>query len=57
MYDGSTGEKIKEIGDESTAHQGGVFSFSWSPKSDKIFTTSADYTCKLWDIESGKVVQ
>ena len=57
LYNGSTGEKVKEIGDEATGHQGGVFTVAWGPKSDKFFTTSADGTCKLWDVATSQSVQ
>lgn len=55
LYDGKTGEALKEIGGDE--HKGSIFGISWAKDSKKFATCSADQTVKIWDAEAGKVVQ
>lgn len=55
LYDGKTGEALKQIGEGE--HTGSIFAVSWAQDSKKFATASADQTIKLWDAESGKVLQ
>lgn len=55
LYDGSTGDRVAEF--TEGAHSGGVFAVSWSPDSKQLFTSSADSTCKIWDIETRRAVK
>lgn len=54
VYDGKTGEVVREIG--SPAHKGGVYGVSWSPDSSKILSASGDKTCKIWQVASGDLL-
>ncbi|KAF9443022.1 WD40 repeat-like protein [Macrolepiota fuliginosa MF-IS2] len=54
LYDGQAGETVAEITD--SPHKGTIFAASWSPDSKSIFTSSADKTVKLWDVEARKAV-
>eukprot|EP01155_Anaeramoeba_flamelloides_P000774 Anaeramoba_flamelloidesa1053595_706.p1 GENE.a1053595_706~~a1053595_706.p1 ORF type:complete len:617 (+),score=98.11 a1053595_706:34-1851(+) len=56
LYNGKEGTLVKEISDNENGHKGGIYSLSWSPDSTQVLTASADKTCKLWDIETSKVV-
>ena len=38
-----------------TAHKNAIFDVAWKPDDSWICTASADNTCKLWDVETGKV--
>lgn len=53
MYEGKTGEFIKEIEDKEHTHKGSIYAFSWSPDSKTICTVSGDKTTKVWDVEAG----
>lgn len=62
VYDGKSGEYVKNISDvnlkPNEAHEGGVFSVSWLLDNPKHFVTaSADASVKLWDVESGELLQ
>lgn len=57
LYDGLTAEERGALLDGEAAHKAGVFAASFSKDSKSIATSSADRTTKLWDVESGKVVQ
>jgi len=52
LYDAKTGDQTASI----NAHDGGIYSLSWSPDSSKLLTASADKTCKIWDIGTQQVV-
>ena len=54
LYDGKTADKISELG--SPAHGGGIYACSWSGDSKKLLTASGDKSCKIFDIETGSVV-
>ncbi|KAI9164652.1 WD40 repeat-like protein [Blastocladiella emersonii ATCC 22665] len=56
LYDGATGNKVKEVTDPDAHHKGGIFALSWSPDAKQFITSSADSTVKLWDAETSKVV-
>ncbi len=49
MYDGATGLPTGEI---INAHEGGIYSVSFSPDSQNFITASADKTVKLWSSET-----
>ncbi|PNS16093.1 hypothetical protein CAC42_4494 [Sphaceloma murrayae] len=51
VYDGKTGEAIKDIG--SGVHKGSIFGVSWSKDSKRFVTASADQTVRVWEVESG----
>jgi len=54
VFNGETGEKVKEIGsDKKEAHSGSIFEVSFSPDGKSILTCSGDKTAKIWDLESG----
>ncbi|KAK2612323.1 WD40 repeat-like protein [Conoideocrella luteorostrata] len=55
LYDGKTGEPIKQIGEGE--HTGSIFALSWSQDGKRFATASADQTVKLWDADSGTVIQ
>jgi WD40 repeat protein len=42
--------------DQEQSHTGGIFAVSWSPDSKSLLTSSADSTCKIWDLEARKAV-
>lgn len=59
LYDGLTAEEKGAFlgGSGEAAHQAGVFAASFSRDSKHVATSSADRSTKLWDVETGKVVQ
>jgi WD40 repeat protein len=54
MYDGATGLPTGEI---AGAHEGGIYSVSFSPNGQNFVTASADKTVKLWDSETLALLQ
>lgn len=52
LYDGKTGDLVRQVAvsGKSGAHKGSIFAVSWSPDSKYIVTSSADKTCKFWDV-------
>jgi WD repeat-containing protein 1 (actin-interacting protein 1) len=55
LYDGKSGEKTGVL--EGDAHKGSIFAVGWDKQSSRVVTASADQTVKLWDVETGKVVE
>ncbi|KAG9322246.1 hypothetical protein KVV02_003162 [Mortierella alpina] len=56
LYDGKTGDKLREISAADHGHSGGIFALSWSADDKRILTSSADQTSKIWDVETSSVV-
>ncbi|KAI8353371.1 WD40-repeat-containing domain protein [Blakeslea trispora] len=56
LYDGKTGDKIDELTTADGSHTGSVFALSWSPDSTQLLSSSADYTAKIWDVNTKSVV-
>lgn len=54
IYDGVSGSPTSEI---SNAHEGGIYSVSFSPDGGKFVTVSADKTVKIWAIDSTTPLQ
>jgi WD40 repeat protein len=54
LYDGATGEPAGEI---LNAHEGGIYSVSFSPDGSHFATASADKTIKIWQTDSLTNVQ
>lgn len=55
IYDGKTGEAVKQIGEGE--HKGSIFGVAWAPDSKRLVTCSGDQTVKVWEAESGQCVQ
>ncbi|KAG6000470.1 hypothetical protein E4U43_001595, partial [Claviceps pusilla] len=55
LYDGKTGEPLRQIGEGE--HTGSIFAVSWSQDGRRFATASADQTVKLWDADTGAVIQ
>jgi WD40 repeat protein len=53
LFDGKTGDKVGQL---DADHKGGIYCVSWNPDSKQVLTASADRTCKIWDVETGKAV-
>ncbi|CAH8512067.1 unnamed protein product [Heterobilharzia americana] len=49
LYDGETGETLREIG--SPAHGGGIYAISFSREGPLCVSASADKSIKLWHVE------
>ena len=43
--------------DGKAAHAGGIYGVSWSPDGKQLLSASGDKTCKVWDVETRKVVR
>lgn len=52
LYDGKTGEALKQVGEGE--HKGSIFGVSWAKDGKKFVTCSGDQTVKIWDAEVGK---
>ncbi|XP_054766383.2 WD repeat-containing protein 1-B-like [Lytechinus pictus] len=50
------GEIVQTLGEDGVAHKGTIYGLSWSSDSKQIFTSSADKTAKIWDVETGKCI-
>lgn len=55
LYDGKTGEALKQIGEGE--HKGSIFGVSWAKDSKRFVTCSGDQTVKIWDAEAGSCTQ
>ncbi|KAF7657802.1 hypothetical protein LDENG_00022140 [Lucifuga dentata] len=55
LFDGKTGEAKGSLGGEK-AHDGGIYSVSWSPDSSSLISASGDRTVKLWDVGTATAV-
>ncbi|KAK5131523.1 hypothetical protein LTR08_000850 [Meristemomyces frigidus] len=55
LYDGKTGEPVKQVGEGE--HKGSIFGVSWAPDSRFFATCSGDQTVRIWDSESGACVR
>ena len=55
LYDGKTGEAVKQIGEGE--HKGSIFGVSWAKDGKKLVTCSGDQTVKIWDAEAGACTQ
>eukprot|EP00993_Chasmostoma_nieuportense_P006562 NODE_719_length_1920_cov_94.894032_g667_i0.p1 GENE.NODE_719_length_1920_cov_94.894032_g667_i0~~NODE_719_length_1920_cov_94.894032_g667_i0.p1 ORF type:complete len:608 (+),score=143.56 NODE_719_length_1920_cov_94.894032_g667_i0:44-1825(+) len=53
LFDGKTGESVGEL---KVDHSGSIYSCSWAADGKKVLTTSADKTCKLWDMDSSSLI-
>ncbi|KAG0343336.1 hypothetical protein BG004_005391 [Podila humilis] len=56
LYDGKTGDKVKELSTGEHGHTGTIFALSWSADGKRMLTSSADQTAKIWDVETSSVV-
>lgn len=56
LFDGREGTLIAEITD-ADAHQGSIFSVSWSKDSDRFATSSADQTVKVWSASKRHLIK
>lgn len=54
LYDGATADLVGEFG--SPAHKGGVYAVAWKGDGTQLLTASGDKTCRLWDVETRRVV-
>nr|KAG5693822.1 hypothetical protein BaRGS_004430 [Batillaria attramentaria] len=54
-FDGATCDELGEIG--SPAHRGGIYDLCFSPDDKQVLTVSGDKTAKIFDVESGQLVQ
>ena len=48
---------MSEVTDGKAAHAGGIYGVSWSPDGKQLLSASGDKTCKVWDVETRKVVR
>lgn len=55
LFNGKTAEEVGPLGGDK-AHAGGIYGLSWSPDGKQLLTASGDKSCKLWDVETQKVV-
>jgi WD40 repeat protein len=55
LFNGTSGEVIREVENKQEGHKGAIYSFAWSPDSKQILTSSADKTAKIWNIEDSSV--
>lgn len=56
VFDGKSGDILKEFELNEDSHKASIISFSWSPDGSQILTASLDKTAKLWDVESGSCI-
>lgn len=55
LYDGTTGDTVKDIGEGE--HTGSIYGISWSQDGKKIATASVDQTVRLWEVDTGSLIQ
>ncbi|KAJ2351032.1 WD40 repeat-like protein [Coemansia sp. RSA 2618] len=56
LYDGKSGELVRQVGRGEEGHAGSIFAVAWSPDSTHIVTASGDRTCRFWDIAGDRLV-
>ncbi|KAJ2300423.1 WD40 repeat-like protein [Coemansia sp. RSA 353] len=56
LYDGKSGELVRQVGAQAQGHTGSIYAAAWSPDSTHVVTVSGDRTCKFWDIAADKLV-
>lgn len=54
VFEGKTGEKLKELVSKDNGHKAAIYSFDWNDAGDKILTVSADKTAKIWNVDAAE---
>ncbi|XP_076316944.1 actin-interacting protein 1-like isoform X2 [Tachypleus tridentatus] len=54
LYNGKEYTQVGQIG--TPAHNGGIYSVSWSPDNSRLLTASGDKTCRLWDVATMSLI-
>ncbi|GAB7366298.1 hypothetical protein MBLNU230_g8098t1 [Neophaeotheca triangularis] len=55
LYDGKTGEAVKQVGEG--VHKGSIFGVAWKADGKRFVTCSGDQTVRVWEVESGECVR
>ncbi|KAJ1846360.1 WD40 repeat-like protein, partial [Coemansia sp. RSA 2708] len=51
LYDGTTGELVRQVAAGAEQHAGSVYAVAWSPDSRYVVTAGGDGTCRFWDVQ------